>query len=58
MPPLRLRRWRSGHDAPGLAELDRVTVEGRGYIDTPANGRRLVIGSCTLARSAGDPSPQ
>ena len=35
---------------PGLAELDRVVVEGRAYLDTPANGRKLVIGNCTLKK--------
>jgi hypothetical protein len=43
---------------PGLAELDRVTVEGRGYIDTPANGRKLVISACTLTRGAVEQAPQ
>jgi len=43
---------------PGLAELDRVTVEGRGYIDTPANGGKLVIGTCTLTRAAEVRAPR
>lgn len=37
---------------PGLKELDAVTAEGKGYMDLPAAGVKLVIGSCTLTAKA------
>lgn len=33
---------------PGLEKLGAVTAEGRGYMDLPAAGVKLVIGNCTL----------
>lgn len=32
----------------GLKVFDRVTIEGRSYMDPPARGRKLVIGNCVL----------